>query len=309
MCRGEKMSGHGGSVKIILLALLANVGIAFSKFTGYFFSKSASLLAEAIHSVVDCTNQVLLLVGKKRSEKAPSERQPMGYGREIFFYSFIVAILLFSLGGIFAIYEGVHKISHPEPLSYSWLAMIILVIGIILESISFIACFKEVKHQNIHRGLFRWYRKTTNADLLVIFSEDLAALFGLVIALGCLVIAVITNNPVWDAIGSIIIGTLLVVMALVLLKEIKAMLVGEAPEKDYRMPIEEILIRHIAGAKIIRFIALQTGVGQVMVSYKISIPSGNALKEAISAINLVEKSVKQEFPEIKWQFVEPDISE
>src|SRR3989344_119242 len=172
----------GGSAKVIFLALVANLGIAVAKFAGAFFTKSAAMLAEAIHSLVDATNQVLLLVGNKKAQQAPTAQHPLGYGREAFFWSFIVAILLFSLGGLFAIYEGVHKFSDHEQLTSPLIALVILLFSIGLEWVSFRACVKEVKAQNPYRSLWTWFRKTSSSELLVVFTEDAAAMVGLILA-------------------------------------------------------------------------------------------------------------------------------
>ena len=300
------MSSAGGSVKVIIIALFANLGIALSKLVGALISGSASLLAEAIHSFVDCTNQALLLVGNKAASKAPSIKHPLGYGREAFFWSFIVAILLFSLGGVFSVYEGVHKLSSHEPMESPILVVIILLIAIGLESYSFKACINEVQHKNRFGSLWAWFKKTTEAELLVIFTEDLAALLGLVFALACVSIAWATGNPLWDAIGSIMVGVLLVCVALLLSVEIKSLIIGEAPSIDLRPAVESIVAEKIAGGRVLALLALQTGASEIMLSYKITPGSVTNVKALIDSINEVEAEVKTRFPEVKWQFVEPD---
>ncbi|MBF0292891.1 MAG: cation diffusion facilitator family transporter [Nitrospinae bacterium] len=300
------MSSAGGSVKVIIIALFANLGIALSKLVGAIISGSASLLAEAIHSFVDCTNQALLLVGNKAASKAPSIKHPLGYGREAFFWSFIVAILLFSLGGVFSVYEGIHKLSSHEPMESPLLVVIILLIAIGLESYSFKACINEVKHKNRFGSLWAWFKKTTEAELLVIFTEDLAALLGLIFALVCVSVAWATGNPLWDAIGSIMVGVLLVSVALLLSVEIKSLIIGEAPSIDLRPAVESIVSEKIPGGRVLALLALQTGASEIMLSYKITPGSMTNVKSLIDAINEVEAEVKSRFPEVKWQFVEPD---
>lgn len=300
------MSSHGGSVKVIVFALLANLGIAIAKFAGALISGSASLLAEAIHSVVDCSNQALLLLGNKRSQKPATDRHPLGYGREAFFWSFIVAILLFSLGGLFAIYEGVHKLDAHEPVSYPWLGLTILLVSIGLEGGSFWACLTEIRKQNRHGSLWAWFRKSTAAELLVIFTEDAAAMAGLSLAALFLVLSWVTGNSVWDAVGSIVVGSVLVCVAILLAIEIKALLIGEAPAEDLRPGVEAIIHEVMPGAKLLRFLALQTGASEVMLAMKIHPGPESSAREMIDRINEVERRTKARFPEIKWQFVEPD---
>ena len=302
------MSG-GGSTKVIIIAMMANLGIAVAKFVGAFISGSASLLAEAIHSVVDTTNQVLLLVGEKSAKKAPTEKHPLGYGRESFFWSFVVTVLLFSLGGLFAIYEGVHKMSDPEPIENATLVLGILGVGVLLEGFSFRAALKEIRATNRFGSLGTWFRKTTSAGLLVIFTEDAGALLGLFMAAACVGMAVVTGDPAWDAYGSILIGTLLVVLACFLAVEIKSLIIGEAPAKNYRPAVERILKERMPTAKLLRFLGLQLGDRDVMLSYKIHPGNETDVNSLIQDINQVEAEVRHQFPEVKWQFVEPDYTE
>ena len=297
----------GGSTKVIVLSLFANLGIAVSKFAGYAFTSSASLLAEAVHSVADCVNQALLLLGAHRAKRPPDARHPLGYGREIFFWSFIVAILLFSMGGLFAIYEGVHKLKHPGEITNPGVAAGILLIGIVLETVSFVACLKEVRKNNPYPNLWVWMRSSTAAELLVIFLEDAAALAGLVMAIACLAIAWATGDSFYDAAGSIAIGVLLVVVAVLLAREIKALLLGEAPQgKDYEGEIARIVAETIPGGKLLRFIALQTGGDELMVSFKVSPGEVRDVLTLIGKINEAERRIKERFPEVRWQFAEPD---
>jgi cation diffusion facilitator family transporter len=302
------MSAEANS-KIIFIALAANLGIAAAKFAGAFISGSAALLAEAIHSVVDSSNQVLLLVGSKKSKHPPTERHPLGHGREAFFWSFIVAILLFSLGGLFAIYEGAHKLSGHAEFDSPWIALAILVVGLLLEGGSFFACLREVKRQNKFANLWRWFRNTSSSELLVIFTEDAAALLGLALAFVSILLSWITGNPVWDAVGSVAIGCLLVIVAILLAIEIKSLLIGEAPRTDFRSFIEERLKANIPGGKVFKLIALQTGSNEVLISCKISAGSVQDVDTLITGINRLEKEIKANFPEVRWLFVEPDVTD
>ena len=259
-----------GSSKVILIAMTANLSIAIAKFVGAYFSKSSALLAEAIHSVVDTTNQVLLLLGEKSSKKPPDDAHPLGYGRETFFWSFVVSILLFSLGGLFAIYEGIHKLADPEPMHHPMLALGILGFSVLLEGYSFYACLKEVRETNSFPSLWSWFRKTTSAGLLVIFTEDAGALVGLMIAATCVSLSWALNDPAFDAYGSILIGCLLVGLAVLLAREIKSLIIGESPSKNYRPHIESLVRGHIPSSRVLRFLALQTGDGEVLISFKIT---------------------------------------
>jgi cation diffusion facilitator family transporter len=304
------MSSHEGSAKVIITALLANLGIAVAKFVGAMISGSATLLAEAIHSFVDSINQVLLLVGSKKSMKAPSEEHPLGYGREAFFWSFIVAILLFSMGGLFAIYEGIHKLgehSKQVEVNSPLIGMGILIVSIFLEGYSFWACLKEVKKQNPFGSLWKWFKKTKSSELLVIFTEDAAALTGLVVAVVCLGMAWATGNSYWDSVGSILVGILLVAVAILLSIEVKSFIIGEASADDIRDFVIAEVPKKFPGGKVLNLIAVQTGSDEVMLIYKIH--PGDELKDldqAIILVNELEKLTKSQFSSIRWQFVELD---
>lgn len=296
-----------GSTKVIIISLFANLGIALSKLAGALFTKSASLLAESVHSFSDCGNQILLLFGQYVAKKPPTDKHPLGRSKEAFFWSFVVALLLFSIGGMFSIYEGIHKLSEPGGISYPFVGIAILVVAIILEGISYRACLIEVNKTRGTTPLFTWIRTTTKADLLVIFLEDLAALLGLFIAFFALLFTWITDNTIYDAVGSISIGVLLIVVACVLAVEVKSLLIGEASGQNYHHEIATRLEQYIPGASLIRYIALQIGVDAVMLAYKINPGSQTQpIGEVINAINRLEADMKARYPEISWQFVECD---
>ncbi len=296
-----------GSKKVILISLAANIGIALAKLGGALFTGSAALMAEAVHSFADCGNQGLLLYGQHAAARPITKRHPIGHGREVFFWSFVVALLLFSMGGLFSLYEGWHKLHAIEEVASPELGAGILLVAVVLEGISFRACLREVRSQNPHGSIFAWMRNTTSADLLVIFLEDLAALIGLCLAFASLLLTWLTRDPVWDAIGSMAIGVLLVATACVLAREVKSLLIGEAPSTDYEAALAPLVETHIPGGRILRLIALQTGIGQVMLSYKLHPGSLERTADLITSINALERAVKAQFPEIRWQFVEPDI--
>ena len=300
----------GGSKKVIIISLCANFGIAIAKLVGSIFTGSAALLAEAVHSFSDCGNQLLLLYGGYAAKKPPTIQHPLGRGKEIFFWSFVVALLLFTMGGMFSLYEGVHKIMHPEPLKNPLVGIGILCFAAVLEGIAFFACLKEVKIKKRDKPLWQWIKSTTAVDLLVIFLEDFAALLGLTFALIALIIAWQTGNTVWDGIGSCAIGVLLIITAVILAKEVKSMLIGEIPAKDYRNGIEEELKKELPEASILNLITLQQGVDSVLVACKIHPgETKQDLHEAIDRLNRFEAAVKQRFPVITWQFIEFDVED
>src|SRR3954452_12642497 len=224
------MQAGAYSLKSIRFALGANFLIAVAKTVGAVFTGSSSMLAEAIHSYADCANQALLLWGLREGSRRPNRDHPLGYGKAIYFWSFIVALMLFSMGGLFSIYEGIHKLQASEPLENAWVAIAILVFAIAAESVSLWGCLREVNKDRGRQGLWRWFRSSRQSELLVVFAEDTAALGGLSIALAFIGLAVVTGNPMWDAAGSIGIGVLLVVVAVLVGIEIKALLIGQSVE-------------------------------------------------------------------------------
>ena len=300
----------GGSRKVIIISLLANLGIAVSKFGGAMWTGSAALLAEAVHSLSDCGNQALLLYGQSAAKKPPTQLHPLGRGKEAFFWSFVVALLLVSMGGMFSVYEGWHKITHPDQVHDPLIGAVILLIAVGLESFSFWKCYVEVKAQNHFGSLWQWIRNTTSSDLLVIFLEDLAALLGLILALAALVATWATGDSFWDGTGSVVIGLLLIATAFVLAREVKSLLIGEMPMRDYRRGLEHSLLETIPGARFIRFLALQQGVDAVLLAYKINPgPQNPDTLTMIARVNAFEAQVKAIYPEVKWQFAELDVED
>lgn len=297
-----------GSNRVILLALLANLGIAVAKLVGAFFTQSASMLAEGIHSLADCTNQVFLLVGAKKSKKPADDLHPLGYGRESFFWSFMVALMLFSMGGLFAIYEGVHKLKGERTaIQYPWVGLTILLVAMILEGASFLACLKEIRGQNKYPNLWLWFRKTTASELIVIFIEDLAALIGLSLALFFLIVSIVTDNSMWDAFGSVVIGILLVSVAYILAREVKSLLVGERSSTDYAAFINMHLKSLGSEMYILNILSVVTGSDEVLLTMKVHPGAVTNSYELVDVINTLEEKIKVQFPEVRWLFVEPDI--
>ena len=226
------MAGQGNSARAILFALGANFAIFVTKGVAAFITGSGAMLAETVHSLADCGNQGLLLFGLKQSRSPPTDDYPLGYGKAIYFWSFLVAVILFSVGGMFSLYEGIHKLQHPEPIRQWWWAVGVLTISIVAESVSMRACLTEVNKARGARSLARWFHESRQAELIVIFGEDLAALLGLIFALLAVGLAVLTGNPMWDAVGTLAIGVLLIVVAVFVAIEVKAMLIGQSADPE-----------------------------------------------------------------------------
>ncbi len=299
------MSAGADSLKSILFALGANFLIALAKSGGAAFTGSSSMLAEAIHSYADCANPGLLLWGMREGRRRPDTDHPLGHGKAIYFWSFIVALMLFSMGGLFSIYEGVHKLQAPEPVAHAWLAMSILAFGIAAESVSLWGCLREVNKVRGPQGLWRWFRESRQSELLVVFAEDIAALGGLVLALVFIGMAMATGNPVWDAAGSICIGVLLILVALLVGVEVKALLIGQSVEGR----VLEQMRAHLAGdsevEQIYTLLTQQFG-RDVMVAVKAKMRPADSAPALIAAINRVEASFRVAFPQVQWLFFEPD---
>ena len=300
------MSTGADSLRSILFALGANFLIAIAKTVGAVFTGSSSMLAEAIHSYADCANQGLLLWGLREGRRRPSRDHPLGYGKAIYFWSFIVALMLFSMGGLFSIYEGVHKLEASKPIENAWVAIVILAFGIAAESVSLWGCLREVNKERGRQGLWHWFRSSRQSELLVVFAEDIAALGGLSLALASVALTVATGNPVWDAAGSIAIGVLLVLVAVLVGVEIKALLIGQSVEGRVLERMREHLTKHDEVETVYNLLTQQMG-RDVMVAVKAKMrPAATALA-LIEAINRVEESFRAAFPQVQWLFFEPDI--
>jgi len=295
------------SVRTIFYALGANLAIAVAKTGAAIATGSSSMLAEAIHSYADSGNQGLLLWGMRQAKRPPSPDYPLGWGKAVFFWSFIVALVLFSLGGLFSVYEGWHKLHDPEALRYPWVAVGILVFGLIAETVSLRACLHEVNKVRNGRTLWRWFRESRQSELVVIFAEDIAALLGLAFALVAILVTMLTGNPVWDAVGSMAIGALLIIIAIGIGNQIKALLIGRSAEPETENRIREFLERNAGVEKVYRVLTLQLGTS-LMVSVKAKMKGASA-RELVSGINRAEQAVRAEFPEIQWLFFEPDVTD
>jgi cation diffusion facilitator family transporter len=302
------MSGHANSLKAIFLALGANFAIFLAKTVAAVMTGSGAMAAEAVHSLADCGNQGLLLLGMRQAKRPASDEYPLGWGRALYFWSFLVAILLFSVGGMFSVYEGVHKISHPEPLKWPWLALGVLVFGIVAESFSMRGCMQEVNKARGAQNLWTWFRETRSSELLVIFGEDLAALAGLCLATIAIGATMLTGNLMFDALGTVAIGALLLVVAVMLAIEVKALLIGQGVEPRRRAELLGFLQSRPEVAEILNLITLQMG-PDVMVAVKARMHPASSDRALIDAINTVEAAMKAEFDDVRWSFFEPDISD
>jgi cation diffusion facilitator family transporter len=296
----------GGGTKAILAALAANAGIALAKFVGFAITGASSMLAEAVHSVADTSNQGLLLLGQKTSRRKATKEHPFGFGRDRYFYSFIVALMLFSLGSAFAIYEGIHKLQHPEPLTTPIVAVIILVVAIALESYSFRTAIVESRKI---KGDVTWWgfiRQSRTPELPVVLLEDAGALFGLVFALFGIGLAIITDDPMWDGVGTLMIGALLGVIAIILIIEMKSLLIGEgATPKEL-----DAISAALDGGRVQRLIHIRTqylGPDELLVAAKIALEPGLPLAEVATEIDAAESRVREAVPAARLIYLEPDL--
>ena len=302
------MAAQADSLKSIFFALGANFASALAKSAGAVFTGSASMLAEAIHSFADCANQALLIWGLKEAKRAASADHPMGYGRAIYFWSFIVALMLFSMGGLFSIYEGVHKLHDTEPVKYAWVAVGILSFGVLAEFVSLWGALREINKERGELSLWRWFRTSRQSELLVIFGEDMAALGGLVLALCFIGMAMVTGNPMWDAMGSISIGVLLVLVAVLVGVEVKALLVGQSAEPQLLARLREHLQAQPQVAQLYNMITQQLG-SDIMVAVKARMHPLGSDVALVEAINQVERGLRAAFPQVRWVFFEPDLKD
>ncbi len=302
------MSGHADSKRAIFLALGANFAIFVAKLVAAIFTGSGAMLAEAVHSLADCGNQGLLLLGMRQAKRPPSADYPLGWGRALYFWSFLVAILLFSVGGMFSVYEGIHKLTHPEPLRWAWLAIGVLTFSIVTEGISMHGCLQEVNKARDGRTLWQWFRETRASELLVIFGEDLAALVGLCLALIAVVLTMITGNLIFDALGTIAIGVLLIVVAVAVAREVKALLIGQGVEPKQRAAMVAFLEGREEIEVVYNVLTLQMGT-DVMVAVKARMAPAPTARAMVEAINIVEADFKARFRDVRWSFFEPDYAD
>jgi len=298
---------HGAdSLKSILYALAANFAIFLAKLAAALFTGSGAMLAEAIHSLADTGNQGLLLLGIRGAKRPSSPDYPLGHGKEIYFWSFIVALILFSMGGLFSIYEGYHKLHDPEPLKSPFIALLVLLFSLGAESMSLWGCVREVNKERGGRSFVRWFRETRNSALLVVFGEDIAALLGLAFATVAIILTIITGNPFFDALGSMVIGLLLVVVAFFIGLETKALLVGQGVDPRIRQEMITLLNERPEVETVLNCLTLQLG-DDVMVAVKVRMHPAGSEQQFIAHINTCEQALKAAFPQVQFLFFEPDL--
>jgi cation diffusion facilitator family transporter len=303
-----KMSNQSTSTKSILFALLANLGIAITKTVAAVITGSGAMLAESIHSFADCGNQGLLFLGLKASKRRPDQEHPLGYGKEIFFWSFIVALILFSMGGLFSIYEGIHKISSHDGLTNPFIAVIVLSVSMVLEAASLFGCLTQIKKIRHNVPIWRWVKESRQSELIVVMGEDIAALLGLAFALISVVLSIVTGNPVFDAIGSVGIGILLIIISFFLAVKIKSLLIGQSADNETCNQIRNFLESRPEVDRILNLITLQLG-SKIMVAVKAKMTKVDSVGQLILNINNCESELKKEYPDVQWVFFEPDIKD
>ncbi len=299
-------SSQGSTARAILYAFLANAAIAIAKTWAAWLTGSGSMLAEAIHSYADTVNQVLLFLGLKQSARPPDDEHPLGYGMLSYFWSFVVAMLLFSAGGLFSIYEGVHKFQNPEPLNHVWVAIVVLVIAIFLELSSLLGCLHEIRHIRGERPFRLWLKQTRNSELVVVLGEDIAALLGLCLALIFISLAMISGNPIFDAIGSMSIGVVLIVISVFISMRVQSLLVGRSADPLIQEAIDKVIRDDEDIEQVFNSITMQMG-PYTMLAAKIKLKSGIDIDTAVDDINKLEVRLKEEIPNLKWCFIEPDV--
>jgi cation diffusion facilitator family transporter len=298
-----------GSKKAIVAALLANLGIAVAKFVGFAITRSSGMLAEAAHSLADSGNQALLLLGSRRAKRAATREMPFGHGRERYFWSFIVALVLFSMGGLFALYEGIRKLAHPHETHNLLLAVAILGVAILLETFSLRTAVKEVRHvKPPDMSMWQFVRQSRSPELPVVLLEDIGAEIGLFIAMGGVLLSHFTHNPRWDSVASICIGVLLTVIAIVLAIEMKASLLGESATDDVERRIRETTLAHPRVRKIIHLRTQHIGPEQLLVGIKVEFDHLLSFGDLASTIDAVETSLRTSVPEAATIYIEPDVA-
>lgn len=300
------MSTAGGN-RAIIAALLANLAIAVTKFIAWAFSGSSSMLAEGVHSLADTGNQGLLLLGGRRAKQKADAAHPFGYGRERYVYAFVVSIILFSVGGVFSIYEGIDKLTHPHPLENWWLPVVVLLIAICAESFSFRTAIRESNHVRGKQSWVEFIRRSKAPELPVVLLEDFAALIGLVLALFGVGLTVITDNAVFDAIGTLCIGVLLILVAIVLGIETKSLLVGEGATAADTTAIRNAINDHTDVEALIHIKTLYLGPEELLVGAKVAFSPMSRLTDVAASINSVEAAIRAAVPIARVIYIEPDV--
>jgi cation diffusion facilitator family transporter len=297
---------HEGSRKAIFAAFLANLGIALAKFAGFIVTGAASLLAEALHSVADTGNQALLFLGGRRGRLRPTPEHPFGYGRERYFWAFVVSMVLFTLGGLFAVYEGIEKLRHPHELESPGIAIGILLVAVVLESFSLRTAVREARKVRGDEGWWAFVRHSKSPELPVVLLEDLGALLGLAFALAGVTLSAVTDEPRFDAMGSLVIGVLLLVIAVVLATEMKSLLIGESAAPAVERAIRDAIESGPEAHRLIHLKTLHLGPDELLVGAKIEM-EGETAEEIARAIDTIETRVRTSVPIARMIYIEPDV--
>jgi cation diffusion facilitator family transporter len=298
---------EGHSTKVVLTSLAANLGIATVKTGAAVFTRSGSMLAEAIHSFADCCNQGLLLLGIKQSAAGPSEKHPLGTGRASYFWSFIVALMLFFGGGVFSIGEGVEKVLHPEEIHHVGVGLAILGVSFVLEALSLRQCVVEVNKKRRGAAFLEYLQLTKDAELVVCTGENFAAVVGLAFAFAAMLLAW-RVNPRFDGAGSICVGLVLVWVAWFLARKVRSLLLGERADPEVEAAVRAAAAGDPRIRGVLRLITVQQGPGEVMIAVKLRLDDALTCGDAVAVINDFEQRVRAGMPDVKWQFVEPDVA-
>ena len=293
--------------QVVIFALLANLTIALSKFLVYFLTRSSSMLSEAIHSVADTGNQVLLLIGIKRSQRGEDKLHPFGYQKEKFFWAFVVAIQLFALGGLYSLYEGIYKIMHLHQVKNYWMAILLLVFSLFAEGFSFIKAKRAIDKRRGDTGIFYFLKRNYDAELTVVFLEDLAALTGLTLALIAVLLSWLTGNPIFDGFGSISIGVVLVVVAYLLGAKMKSLMIGEAAPEEILKCIKDVFSEFDKVDRIIYFKSMVLGSDSILLAGKVAFKKDCDVEDISKIIDSAEAKLRKKFPQVKRIYIEPDI--
>lgn len=296
-----------GSLRAIFYALGANLGIAVAKYTAAIWTGSGSMLAEAIHSTADCVNQLLLLLGMREARRPVSAEHPLGHHRAAYFWSMVVALLLFFMGGVFSVYEGIERLRHPSALENGLVAMLVLAVAAALEGFSLAGAMREIRKHAGGKPFLRWFRESRRSELMVIAGEDIAALAGLALAFAAVVATLLTGNPFWDAIGTIGVGVVLMVIAVAVMVEVKSLIVGESAAPEVHAEIESFLAAQPEVQAVLNIITLAWG-ERIVVAVKARMAEVDTItgSELVRRINAVEERLQARFPAAYWVFFEPD---
>ncbi|MFI5299303.1 MAG: cation diffusion facilitator family transporter [Polyangiales bacterium] len=291
----------------VVESLAVNATIVVVKIAAAVITGSGSMLAEALHSGADCSNQILLLVGIREAKRPPDATHPLGYGRNAYFWSFLVALMLFLGGGVFSVQEGVHKMLHPEPAERLWIAIAVLAVSLLLEGSALLSNIRELRARSGGRPFFRYLRETKDSDLVILFAENSADSLGLTLALAAIGLTQWTKDPRWDGLGSLVIGLVLIVVSTFLAREVKSLLAGEAADADITEAALAAAAQQPEMRRVLNVITIQQGPGEVLVSIKVAFAHGLTIEQASEAINAFEARLRAARREVRWLFVEPDV--